>query len=371
MFSQFLVKIGDHLAKGLPLTAYRKSGEDRVTAILQDTDTLLYTEDFTETGFVFAPFDSERPTILIVPDEVHWANFDVQRDTGRTGLSVSGPTAGEKQHLDLIRQGIAEIGREVMEKVVLSRKVEVPSDKSPMALFADLLQLHPEAFCYLWYHPKVGTWLGASPEVLLHVRHKHLQTMSLAGTLPVVPRKDPVWGAKEREEQAMVTRYISHTLKDHLSALKLSETESVRAGSVWHLRTGISGSLGAGGLAAVLKALHPTPAVCGLPKKEAKAFILKHEPYDRTYYTGFLGELNFGGNRYRKARRRNVEERAYSMAKESTTLFVNLRCMQLLPNKAEIYVGGGITKDSVPVKEWQETLAKSTTMLRVLQNPNN
>lgn len=369
MFSQFLVKIADHLAKGLPLVAYRKPGEDRVAAIFQDTDTLLCTEDFTETGFVFAPFDSRRPTILIVPDEVHWADPGIKMEAVGINDFVGDASQGKEEHLNLIQQGIAEIDRGFLEKVVLSRKVEAHINKGPVALFEALLRLHPAAFCYLWYHPKVGTWLGASPELLLSVRNKQLQTMSLAGTLPFSQDKAPIWGDKELEEQAMVTRYISQALEDRLLELNVSETESVRAGSIWHLRTCISGRLKKKGLAAVLKALHPTPAVCGLPKTEAHGFILKCEPYDRTYYTGFLGELNFGGNGQGAARHNNGEQ--YGATRENTNLFVNLRCMQLVNDKVEIYVGGGITKDSEPLKEWEETLAKSTTMLRVLQNTNN
>ena len=84
--------------------------------------------------------------------------------------------------------------------------------------------------------------------------------------------------------------------------------------------------------------------------KASKAFILEHEKYNRQYYTGFLGELNI----------ENKEER-------TTTLFVNLRCMKVIGDTAHIYVGGGVTKDSDPEKEWEETVAKTNTMLQVLR----
>ena len=92
--------------------------------------------------------------------------------------------------------------------------------------------------------------------------------------------------------------------------------------------------------------VHPTPAVCGLPKNEAKVFILENEGYDREFYTGFFGELNLKG---------------------SSNLFVNLRCMQVLKNQLALYIGGGITIDSIPEKEWEETIAKSEVMLKVLE----
>ena len=94
----------------------------------------------------------------------------------------------------------------------------------------------------------------------------------------------------------------------------------------------------------IVKALHPTPAVCGYPTEKAREFILANESYDRQYYTGFCGL---------------VEE-------NKLDLYVNLRCMQLKEGKAHLYVGGGITKDSNPESEFAETQHKAQTMLAVL-----
>ena len=109
----------------------------------------------------------------------------------------------------------------------------------------------------------------------------------------------------------------------------------------------------------LINKLHPTPAVCGLPKEEAKDFILKNEGYHREFYTGFLGELNMPAEEGIKDNK-------------STSLFVNLRCMKIQPhskggnNSAIVYIGGGITKDSDPENEWKETVAKSEVMKKVL-----
>ena len=94
----------------------------------------------------------------------------------------------------------------------------------------------------------------------------------------------------------------------------------------------------------LLKALHPTPAVGGMPKDLSKEFILQNEGYDRTFYAGFMGFDN--GN-----------EAEY---------FVNLRCAQLFSNKVKLYVGGGIMPDSIPEKEWKETEMKSKTIGELL-----
>jgi len=137
----------------------------------------------------------------------------------------------------------------------------------------------------------------------------------------------------------------------------MSSTESIRAGMLWHLKTTITGALDSGNsLKQIIEDLHPTPAVCGLPKEAAQDFILSMENYDRKYYTGFLGELNIEAL---DVSTKNVDSK--------TTLYVNLRCMELTEKEAFIYVGGGITEASDPEKEWQETEDKSLTMLQVLQ----
>jgi len=129
--------------------------------------------------------------------------------------------------------------------------------------------------------------------------------------------------------------------------LRQSNTETVKAGSLVHLRTQIKGDIEKEGLRSLVNLLHPTPAVCGMPKEKAKQFILENENYNRSYYTGYLGELNMTENK-------------------NSHLFVNLRCMEIKNNIAEIYIGGGITKESNPEKEWEETVAKSNIMLKAL-----
>ncbi|HLV50467.1 MAG TPA: chorismate-binding protein, partial [Flavobacterium sp.] len=90
----------------------------------------------------------------------------------------------------------------------------------------------------------------------------------------------------------------------------------------------------------LIQNLHPTPAVCGLPKKEAFDFIWENEGYNREFYTGFIG-----------IEKENMKD-----------YFVNLRCAQIFQNQIQIYVGGGITAESNPEKEWEETELKSGTI---------
>ncbi len=91
--------------------------------------------------------------------------------------------------------------------------------------------------------------------------------------------------------------------------------------------------------------MHPTPAVAGQPKEEAICYIKQLEPHDRDYYTGFLGPIRPHGE---------------------TDLFVNLRCMKICPEYISLYVGGGITLESDPAEEWNETQLKAQSLLKIM-----
>jgi len=233
--------------------------------------------------------------------------------------------------------------------------MKAPNSKEPVEIFKSALALYRNAFCYCWYHPKVGLWIGATPEVLLKVVGLKCTTMSLAGTQPYKPDALPEWSTKEHEEQHLVTRFVREVLASELINLKISKQESSRAGQLWHLKNTFTGELSENSsLATIISALHPTPAVCGLPKTNAKRFILDNEGYDRSFYTGFLGPLH--------PNQPNVMDQDRPLI----SLYVNLRCMKLVDNTAYVFVGGGITADSDLEKEWQETLNKSRTMLNCL-----
>lgn len=370
MFVDLLQSVTDQYAKNLPFVIYRKPKEQKVCAVFQQDAQVHYVNNFKESGFVFAPFDKTNKSVLIPLHNKLEAIYvpKITLEKGKENIIVT-TAKQQKFHLDLVQKGITTIKTGSLEKVVLSRVLEAKFKSPTLLLFQNLLDQYSNAFCYLWHHPKVGTWIGATPEILLKAENQQLTTMSLAGTQKYVAGHLPEWGKKEIDEQQLVTNYISDALKTAVSNLNISTRESVRAGNLWHLRTKLTGTFEKGNLAAIIQALHPTPAVCGLPLVAAKNFILENEGYPREFYTGYLGELNFKEVKERSSNRRNQENKAYTVIKKTTTLFVNLRCMQLKQHQANIYIGGGITEGSDPDKEWQETIAKSTTMLHILK-PN-
>ncbi|MFS4469227.1 chorismate-binding protein [Maribacter sp. 2210JD10-5] len=355
------------LQKELPFVLYRKPRQNLINGIFQKAKTLSYVSDYRESGFVFAPFDSTNKPILIKTDVFLKGDISNLKKTDTFSESQVLHNSNDKAiHLNLVGKAVDKIKAGTFQKVVLSRKIQVPVKESPFILLERLLTSYHNAFCYLWFHPKVGLWLGATPEILLMTKGGVLTTMSLAGTQTTDDYKKPVWGKKELQEQQLVTDYIKDILKNKLNNLHVGELESIKAGQLWHLRTKISGNYDVEELGNIIQSLHPTPAVCGMPKDISKAFILEQENYDRKYYTGYLGELNLKRERTRNRNLRNVENNAYKSVYKASELYVNLRCMSLSNDMATIYVGGGITADSDPEKEWQETVNKSGTILKVL-----
>ncbi|PKQ44019.1 chorismate-binding protein [Confluentibacter flavum] len=372
VLESFFKRIETQYKNVLPFVVYRKPNSTLVKALFQNDDELYTAETFTETGFVFSPFDDNERTVLIPLDNSE--QFEVVFDTvveNKSENKSSKVSADHKlNHTNLINKGIEAVKNNQFIKVVLSRKETVQlSESNPISIFKRLLNTYPLAFVYCWYHPKVGLWLGATPETLIKIEGNRFSIMALAGTQDYMGTTDVVWKDKEINEQQIVTDFIIEHLKPSVEHLSISETETVKAGNLLHLRTMISAHLKpeASNLKQLISDLHPTPAVCGLPKLAAKTFILENEHYNRDFYTGFLGELNFETHIAPRSSKKNIENRAYTVTKKSTQLYVNLRCMQMQGNNAHIYIGGGITETSNAESEWEETVSKSKIIKNILQ----
>lgn len=344
--SVILEKINNWYQQNLPFVAYKKPNEITISAFFQQTDALFYTEDYTESGFVFAPFDDKNKSVLIPKNESVFLQEKLDFEevvNNKVPLVVN--KKAEEFHCKIVDNAIQEIVDNQFRKVVISRKEEVVlSNFDVVTTFKRLVSKYPTAMVYVWFHPKVGLWLGATPETLVKINKTCFETMSLAGTQVYNGTAQVTWQEKELDEQQVVTDYIVSNLSSACDKISAGTVETIKAGNLLHLKTKVTGKLKAASSELITR-LHPTPAVCGFPKEKAKDFILKTENYNREFYTGFLGELNLG---------------------EASQLFVNLRCMQIKNSNALIYVGGGITKNSNPQKEFQETVAKSSTMKSAL-----
>ena len=215
-------------------------------------------------------------------------------------------------------------------------------------LFNQLTEDQPNAFVYLVSSSQFGTWIGATPEVLLSMHGKQGYTMSLAGTRKVGVKVNE-WEEKEMEEQHLVSEYIQNRLlTQELKEIEQHGPFDMEAGPVRHLRTDFSFYSPEKNAMDIALELHPTPAVAGVPTKQAQELIATLEPFPRDLYTGFLGSVN--------------EEHSY--------LYVNLRCCQIQNDKAFLYLGGGYTNQSIPEDEWEETENKARTLLNSIEKVN-
>lgn len=360
-----VAKAKKHLQEKLPFVLYCKPNTAEVVGFFQRDASLFQVDDFTEKGFVISSFDGKN-TFLIPENEseIMRVSFESNQDLFFSEKQTTIDELAKKDFKALVARGIESIIKSDFKKVVLSRKETIPVPNFDLiATFQKLLQLYPSTFVYCFYHPKIGIWLGATPEQLLKVNAGVFETISLAGTQKDSGNTAIIWQKKEKEEQQFVTDYIVKELSTVASEVLVTQPYSIKAGEIWHIKTDISGRLNVHeSLKKIIEMLHPTPAVCGLPKNNAKAFIIQNEEYDRSFYTGYLGELN-------SSMTPNVS---------NSDLFVNLRCMQIgdtlintpnttdLVTKVHVYMGCGITKDSIPEKEWEESVNKSMTMKKVL-----
>ncbi len=268
----------------------------------------------------------------------------------------SGQATSESQYLQMVENALKSIRNGTLQKVVpsASRKVKLQHRFDSLETFERLCSCYPEAFISLITAPGLGSWMGASPEPLIELdKSKMFSTVALAGTqayYPDISLQDATWKQKEIEEQALVGRYIINCFKK----IRLREFEeigpkTVVAGNILHLLTTYTVDMEATNFpllgSAMLDLLHPTSAVCGMPKAPALEFIKEQENFDREFFSGYLGPVNLS---------------------EETHLFVNLRCMQIGREEATLYAGAGVTEDSIPQKEWEETQLKCDTLIDVL-----
>lgn len=255
---------------------------------------------------------------------------------------ISNVVYTESEYKRILKSFQTQFESRGIKKAIFSRiekiQIEISSIKT---LVEKLSEQYPHAFVYALSSDELGTWIGATPEVLLKSSHNHFETMSLAGTKLTATES---WTSKELDEQQIVTDYILSNIESITDQVETNGQNTVKAGAVYHLQTKIIGDLKNSSAWDLAQVLHPTPAVCGVPKDKALELIQVTEQHNRGLYTGVIGR----------------------MTSSSAELFVNLRCMQVAKEAVYLYVGGGITEASNIDKEWIETCNKSKTLANVL-----
>ncbi len=308
-----------------------------------------------EQGFLVAPFKPGDQKWLIPIDHLHEGNFIpdtlLQRLKKDRSLVPFQKNPFDSTHFPeyaaqfkLFHQSLTsgELSKVVSSRRTLLEPLPEPDDY-PL-LFESLMQNYPFAFVY-WIHiPGVMSFMGASPEVLLEWANGEGHTMSLAGTMPV--DSPMLWGEKEREEQAIVSRYIQTILQEENLSVTVFPTEDKIAGRIKHLCTRYRFPLPSERFLDLALRLHPTPAIAGIPMTEAVKLIEEVEHQSRRFYAGFAGLLRLP---------------------VQGSLFVSLRSMEIFSDALVLYTGGGLTVDSQLEKEWEETERKAETLLSIIE----
>lgn len=376
------------LTHNCSFAAWRMPNSTEVQVIINFSDDVHlasgYQLEDLEPGFICAPFDREESTHFIKSDvkiNLSKKTFDSQpqhyqrceellnylstftppsRDAIASSEEYKGIVEDRKdeQFKSLVKQAIEKINHNLFQKVVLSRTKDIwlKKDFNAADNFMKLCTAYPGAFVSLIYSQKAGHWLGATPELLIKTNSETsvFETVALAGTQRFRKNQslsDVAWRQKEIEEQAFVSRYIINCFKQiRLREFNEIGPKTAKAGNLIHLKTTFSVDMQATNFpllgSVMLGLLHPTSAVCGMPLDTSLDFLIKNETHDRKLFSGFIGPVD---------------------NKTETSLFVNLRCMEINNNEARLYAGAGITEDSDPEKEWLETEMKMKTLLDIIR----
>ena len=253
------------------------------------------------------------------------------------------------EYLEKLQEVIEVIKENQLPKLVISRR-KIFKDFNDINIeesFKNLCRAYPNAFRYIFTQGE-KSWIGAFSEVLgkFNKTTHEFETMSLAGTIPL----SESWTDKEIKEQKPVSSYIRNVLAkfNANSEMQESETYDHISGNIKHLRTDFKLKINPEDLDSIIAELHPTPAVCGIPKDFCREKIEQFEKFPRELYAGFI----------------RIETDNFIQ------YFVNLRCAKLYKDSVHLFVGGGITAQSNPEKEWRETELKSEAVLKNLSFSN-
>lgn len=256
-----------------------------------------------------------------------------------------------------IETALGEIAAGDYAKIVLARAIDLTAARPfmPLAALNKLRESYPACYAFSIGNGAGASFMGATPERLLRVENNTLFTEAIAGSAPrgSSARQDAEYAQallhsdKDRREHDFVIESIRRRLHELGIAIDVSTSSRLlKLHNVQHLKTTLQGTIGTGvhvldGVAA----LHPTPAVGGMPKAAACQRIAALEPFHRGLYAGAIGWFNYA-----------------SMGE----FVVAIRAALIQGKAARLYAGVGIVDGSVPATEKQETDWKLRALLEQL-----
>lgn len=246
---------------------------------------------------------------------------------------------------DGVAQVLEACREHTLRKAVLGcwREWQLAVAPDPLAL---LRRLPAGTSTRLLVEDGAGTaFLALSPEFLYRRRGSRLVCDALAGTRPCgdssaarrAHAEELLASGKDRREQALVASGLQHDLQ-HAGAgsVKAGPVAVHVAGSLQHLRSTVTAVAPAGGDLALIRALHPTPALGGEPRDTARVLLQELEGFRRGLYGGLVGVVGSG----------------------RADLSVGIRSARMCGTRLRLYAGAGLVPGSVAADEWQETRHK-------------
>ena len=257
--------------------------------------------------------------------------------------------AGERDRWNaLISLALTAIDARALDKVVAARAIEVEAarDIDPHAVLAALQQRYPGCRAFLVRGGGGAAFVGATPEMLCRIDGGLVLTEALAGSADPSRAAALLGSRKDLREHRWVVDHVVGGLSGIATSIVAPPEPALRAlPNVVHLHTPITARLAPGrGVADVVAALHPTPAVLGVPGAAARRFLEEHEGLERGLYTGLVGWVG----------------------PERAELAVALRCALIRGRRARLFVGAGIVEGSSADREWDETELKAHALLDAL-----
>ncbi|MDO6686621.1 MULTISPECIES: isochorismate synthase [unclassified Agarivorans] len=256
----------------------------------------------------------------------------------------------------LVDQVTSEEFQQHTAKVVLSRQtnIQLNAELNAFALLQQWQQKEQNCYSFLFQFDGISSFLGCSPERLYSREGSQLVSEALAGTAPrgITPEQDAQLGkqllddAKNQLENQLVVDDLTRRLKElSLHVRALDQIELVKLDRVQHLKRRIQARVSpALDDRSLLQALHPTPAVGGLPRSSAVQYILKNEGYARGWYAGAVGWLSGAQSEFSVA----------------------IRSALVTPQHLSTFAGAGIVAGSQAEQEWQELNHKIATVLQLV-----
>lgn len=310
------------------------------------------------------PFDVTQASCLYIPLEHEFVAANtlnpiaVAKAVAQTSITRSISTPDEQRFKQSVQQAVANFNFSDIRKAVLSRvlELELSSKLDVDSLFSDLMRQNPSGYHFRLPTLDGGSLIGVSPELLIRKQAGEIWSNPLAGSAKrqqnkaqdIAISQQLKNSQKDSYEHSLVIDDIKQILTPLCQQLDVpSDPELCSTAAMWHLSTQIKGQLWNKKMSALQLAclLHPTPAVCGSPSKDARKLISLLEDFDRGLFTGMVGWCNEDGD---------------------GEWVVTIRCGIVKDKLVRLFAGAGIVKGSCPESEWLETQAKLGTMLTAL-----